>query len=144
MELEPLGMVLEAIGVSHEAAANTAVLLDAAAEHRHRRGPSTELGGADDRRATTSTVSRRRREVVEEVAALCGPDGVDLAAAGDLLAAATSDDDGEWERPTPALLVRVLGPPRLEPEPRRVDATAADGGRVRGVVGWGGDRRRGP
>ena len=73
-----------------------------------------------------------------------GPDGVDLVAAGDLLA---SDD--EWEPPTPKLLVRLFGAPRLEPAPaelrrleRMVVVYVAVGGeaspsKVRGAV-WHG------
>ena len=70
-------MTLQAVGVSHEAAANTAVLLDAAAEHRHGRGAVDELAGAEAPcRGRHVTVGAG--EVAEQVAALDGPDGIDL------------------------------------------------------------------
>jgi hypothetical protein len=52
--------------------------------------------------------------VIDEVKALHGPAGLDLEAAGDLLA---SLDNEDWAQPSPALLVRVFGAPRLDPSP---------------------------
>jgi nucleoid-associated protein YgaU len=115
MQLDPLGMVLDAIGVSHEAAANAAVLLDSAAASV----TVEELLSPDDEGSTdgVDTGDERAEElspgVVAEVAALCDVHGVDLIAAGDLLA---GEDPAEWERPTASLTVRVLGAPRLDPD----------------------------
>ena len=120
MELDPLALTLTSIGMSHEAAANTAVLLDAAAEHltvedlddrrrsRDRVDPGV-AGGLVDCRSTRS-------------AELSGPDGVDLVAAGELLG--DGDDEDEEASEEPALLVRVLGPPRLEPSPEKFSRPA--------------------
>jgi hypothetical protein len=142
--------VLDAVGVSHEAAANTAVLLDAAAEHVTAEDLDEEEPTPTP--AIEGSVSKGRPSppVDAEVAALCGPDGVDLSAAGDLLAG--HSDDREWQRPSPTVLVRVLGKPRLEPEPDGltryeravvVYVTAAGGevtaAAVRDAV-WGGKR----
>lgn len=124
MDLEPLGIALDSNGVSHEAASNTAVLLDGAAEHLtvEDLDPITEddaAGPGDGVGVATADQSAPEPgRVVEEVAALWRPDGVDLVAAGDLLAG--DEPDVEWELPTPALLVRVLGKPRLEPEPSKL------------------------
>ena len=98
IELDPLGLRLVSIGVSHEAAANTAVLLDAAAEHL-----TVE--------ASTPTQTSRRKPipespsassaVVDEVIELTGP-RLDLAAAGELLGGEDEDEEASEE---PALLV---------------------------------------
>ena len=124
VELEPLGVVVEGVGVSREVASVAAVLLDDAAELIDPEDLSEPvdltgpLAGADDERDVAEsheeTVESATPSVVDEVDALYGPDGLDLEAAGDLLAGV---DDEEWEAPSPALLVRVFGAPRLDPSP---------------------------
>jgi hypothetical protein len=135
MELVPLGIEVEAVGVSREVAAHTAVLLDdavtqvvvedlatdeilvpdgAVVDDGAAAMPGDTPVGAMDGDAAALTLAGGR-SVVEEVAALFGPDGVDLDAAGALL---DGDDPAEeLVPPSPSLLVRVLGRPRLEPEP---------------------------
>jgi len=128
VELEPLGVVLEGAGVSREVAAVASVLLDDAAEmvDPDDLGESVvliELAGdvgpvdddvalADDASAESSAITT----VQDEVDQLSGPDGVDLVAAGDLLAG-DDDADDEWEPPTPRLLVRGFGAARRAPAP---------------------------
>ena len=153
-ELDPLGVVLDAVGVSHEAAANTAVLLEAAAQPVQTKDLSDVVKLNDDDDVEADAPVERPMpsalDAVDDVAAVVGPEGVDFAAAGDLLSAG---DDDEWVRPSPALLVRVLGVPRLEPAPASMSRLermvvvylAAVGGeapasRVRDAV-WNGRRR---
>ena len=126
VELDPLGVVVEGVGVSREVASVAAVLLDDAAESDRPGGP--ERADRPDRAIDQRRRRPRRRggvpaetaeagttsSVVDEVDALYGPDGLDLEAAGDLLAGL---DDEDWEQPSPALLVRVFGAPRLDPSP---------------------------
>lgn len=140
VELDPLGVVLDAVRVSHEAAANTAVLLEAAAQPVEPEDLSeavnldddegdddngepaprlAEVGGDDEDLGSlcdllTTSADPAPAVTVDDVTAVVGPDGVDLVAAGELLSA---DDDDQWVAPSPALLVRVLGEPRLEPAP---------------------------
>ena len=128
MELEPLGVVLDGAGVSREVAAVASVLLDDAAEMVDPDDLSEsvalielvgDVGPVDDDVALADDVSAESSAITtvqDEVDQLSGPDGVDLVAAGDLLAG-DDDADDEWEPPTPRLLVRVFGAPRLEPAP---------------------------
>ena len=124
MELEPLGMVLEAIGVSHEAAANTAVLLDAAAEHL----TVEDLDPIDGGRSTASRERRRRRGRPTSQRQSpwrgwsrrwrrCAGPTVSIWSPLAICWPATTSPTRDGSVPTPALLVRVLGKPRLEPEP---------------------------
>ena len=114
IELDPLALRLTSIGMSHEAAANTAVLLDAAAEHLTVEDFDTHDGVAQEEVAESPAASSA---VVDEVSELSGPNGVDLVAAGALLDSGGDEDEESSEEA--ALLVRVLGPPRLEPSPEK-------------------------
>ena len=100
--------------MSHEAAANTAVLLDAAAEHLTVEDLDTDEEVSTQPTPESPLVSST---VADEVTELTGPNGVDLVAAGELLG--DGDDEDEEASEEPALLVRVLGPPRLEPAPEK-------------------------
>jgi nucleoid-associated protein YgaU len=150
--LEPLGVTVQAANVSHEAAANTAVLLDAAAEPVTVEDlGETERSPNSEQAPPPASTPDATAGIAVEVAALDGPDGVDLGAAGELLA---DDDDGRdgWQRPAPRLLVRVLGPPRVEspakltPQQRTVVVFVASMGGVTTVERlrealWGGKLR---
>ena len=97
-----------------DVAADDEVLVpDEAVDEDGAAGMPADSSGDDE--AATAVGIAASGSVVEEVAALFGPDGVDLDAAGELL---DGDEPAEaWVRPSPSLLVRVLGRPRLEPEP---------------------------